>query len=60
MRAPPGDQRRQQAELGEREMRAAEDHHVELAAVGGGQLAAGGAQIRDGDLDRRARGGARP
>ena len=32
-------------------MRAAEDDHVQLTAVGGRQFAPGGAEIRRGDLD---------
>ena len=52
MRVTAGDERRELRELGEREMRAAEDHHVQLAAIRGRQLRARGTQIGRGDVDR--------
>ena len=44
--------RRKLLELGERKMRAAEDHHIELAAVRGGQLPPRREEISDRDRDR--------
>ena len=56
----PVDQRRELAELGDRKMRAAEDHHVELAAVGGRQLSRARRADRATVISIVARGRARP
>jgi hypothetical protein len=51
----PSHQRRQPLELFDREMRAAQDHHVQPIAVRRGQLGARRAQILSRDFDARLR-----